>query len=97
MPDNVVRYSLVNMDPLFIAFMALIFFITLQGIYVVYQYFGGVTTTVLVDTLLVFGMGVAIFWNGGRRYGNLVGTTQAIEPPRPVRRNSNSERRGRTR
>ncbi|KAK7444789.1 hypothetical protein VKT23_015106 [Stygiomarasmius scandens] len=40
-------------------------------------------------------MGVAVFWNGGRRYGNPVGTTQAIEPPRPVRRNSNSERRER--
>ncbi|KAK7464153.1 hypothetical protein VKT23_006319 [Stygiomarasmius scandens] len=83
------------MDPLFIAFMALIFFVTLQGIYVVYQYFGGMATTVLVDTLLVFGMGVAIFWQGGRRFGTPVGTTQAIEPPRPASRDYTPERRRR--
>ncbi|KAK7435202.1 hypothetical protein VKT23_019772 [Stygiomarasmius scandens] len=77
------------MDPLFIAFMALIFFVMLQGIYVVYRYFGGVATTALVDTLLIFGMGVAVFWNGGRRYGDPIGTTRAIEPPRPPSRTHN--------
>ncbi|KAK7458061.1 hypothetical protein VKT23_009967 [Stygiomarasmius scandens] len=84
------------MDPIFIAFMALIFFITLQGIYVVYQYFGGVATTALVDTLLIFGIGMAVFWNRGRRFGTPVGTTQAIEPPRTLSRNPSLERRGRS-
>ncbi|KAK7461764.1 hypothetical protein VKT23_008194 [Stygiomarasmius scandens] len=72
------------MDPLFIAFMALIFFILIQGIVVIYQYFGGIATAALVDTLLIFGMGVTIFWQGGRHFGTPVGTTQAIEPPTPT-------------
>ncbi|KAK7453300.1 hypothetical protein VKT23_011975 [Stygiomarasmius scandens] len=72
------------MDPLFIAFMALIFFILVQGVVVVYQYFGGVATAALVDTLLILGMGVAVFWQGGRRFGTPVSTTQVIEPPAPT-------------
>ncbi|KAK7437580.1 hypothetical protein VKT23_018478 [Stygiomarasmius scandens] len=69
------------MDPLFIAFMALIFFISIQGVVVVYQYFGGVATAALVNTILILGMGTVVFWNGGRRFGTLTGTTQMIEPP----------------